>query len=60
LKLVKAHLAALVAMEPLETEPFEAAALPPVEPTSNEAGTDRGEAAPEESRDPTPGSRAGE
>jgi hypothetical protein len=59
LKLVKAHLAALVTMEPLETEPFKTAALPPVGPTSNEAGTDREEAAPVESRDPTPGSRAG-
>jgi hypothetical protein len=59
LKLVKAHLAALVAMEPLETEPCETAAMPPVEPTSNEAGTDRKETVPEESRDPTPRSRAG-
>jgi hypothetical protein len=59
LKLVKAHLAALVAMEPPETGPCGAAALPPVEPTSNGAGTDREEAAPEGNRDPTPGSRAG-
>jgi hypothetical protein len=57
--LVKAHLAALVAMEPPETGPCETAALPPVEPTSNEAGADREEAAPEESRDPAPRSRAG-
>ena len=41
MKLVKAHLAALVAMEPPETGPCETAALPPVEPTSNEAGTDQ-------------------
>jgi hypothetical protein len=59
LKLVKAHLAALVAMEPLETGPFETAALPPFEPTSHEAGTDREEAALEESRNPTVRSRAG-
>jgi hypothetical protein len=59
LKLVKAHLATLVATEPLEAGPFETAALPPVKLTSNEAGTDREEAAPEESRDPTPRSRAG-
>jgi hypothetical protein len=45
LKLVKAHLAALVAMEPLEMEPLGAATLPPPEPTSNEAGTSRDEAA---------------
>jgi hypothetical protein len=49
LKLVKAHLATLVATEPLETGPFETATLPPVEPTSNEAGADREEAAPERS-----------
>ncbi len=55
LKLVKAHLAALVAMEPPETGSCETAALPPVEPTSNEADTDRKEAAPEESRDPEQG-----
>ncbi len=59
LKLVKAHLAALVAMGPLEAGPFETAALPPFEPTSNEAGTDRKEAALEGSRDPTTRSRAG-
>jgi hypothetical protein len=49
----------LVAMEPLETGPFETAALPPFEPGSNEAGTDREEAALEESRDPTARPRAG-
>jgi hypothetical protein len=59
LKLVKAHLAALVAMEPPETGPCETAALPPVEPTSNGAGTNPEEATPEGDRDPTPGSRAG-
>jgi hypothetical protein len=59
LKLVKAHLAAQAAMEPLETGPGGTAALPPVKPTSNKAGTDREEAAPERSRDPTPGFRAG-
>ena len=59
LKLVKAHLAALVAMEPPETGSCETETLPPVEPASGEAGTDRREAMPEESRDPTPRSRAG-
>jgi hypothetical protein len=59
LKLVKAHLAALVAMEPLEAEPCGTAALPPIEPTSNEAGADREGATPEGGRDPTPRSRAG-
>ncbi len=53
LKLVKAQLAALVTMEPPETEPCETAALSPVERASNEADTDREEAAPEENRDPT-------
>jgi hypothetical protein len=52
LKLVKAHLAALVAMEPLEMEPFGAATLPPLEPTSVEAGRDRDGAALEENRSP--------
>ncbi len=59
LKLVKAHLAAQVAIEPPETGYYETETLPPVEPASGEAGTDRGEAAPEGSRDPTPRSRAG-
>jgi hypothetical protein len=59
LKLVKAHLAALAAMEPLETGPCGTAALPPVKPTSNRAGMDREEAAYEGNRDPTPGFRAG-
>ncbi len=45
MKLVKAHLAALVAMEPLKMEPLGAATLPPPEPTSDEAGTDRDGAA---------------
>ncbi len=58
LKLVKAHLATLVAMEPLETEPFGAAALPPLESTSDEASTDRDGAALEE-RDRSPITRSG-
>jgi hypothetical protein len=59
LKLVKAHLAALMAMEPPETGPCETETLSPVEPVSGEAGTDRRNAAPEGSGDPTPRSRAG-
>jgi hypothetical protein len=58
LKLVKAHLAALVAIEPPETEPCETETLPPVEPASDKASTDRREAAPEGKRDPTPRARA--
>ncbi len=49
LKLVKAHLATLVAMEPLEMEPFGAAALPPLKPTSDEASMGRDGATLEES-----------
>ncbi len=45
LKLVKAHLAALMTIEPPEMEPFGAAILPPPEPTSDEAGSDQGRAA---------------
>jgi hypothetical protein len=52
LKLVKAHLAALVAMEPLEMEPIGAVTLPPLEQTSDEAGIDRDGAALEENRSP--------
>ncbi len=59
MKLVKAHLAVLVAIEPPETGPCEAETLPPIEPASSEAGTDRKNAAPEGGRDPTPRSRAG-
>jgi hypothetical protein len=53
LKLVKAHLAALGAMEPLEVEPPGAAALPLPEPMSNEAGSDRDEVAFGGNRSPT-------
>jgi hypothetical protein len=58
LKLVKAHLAALVAMEPLETKPVGATALPLLEPTSDEASTDRDGAAREE-KDRSPIARSG-
>jgi hypothetical protein len=53
LKLVKAHLAALTAMELLETGPFETATPPPFEPTSNEAGTDQEGATLGENGSPT-------
>jgi hypothetical protein len=53
LKLVKAHLAALEATESLEMEPPRAAALPPPEPTSDEAGSERDEVALREGRSPT-------
>jgi hypothetical protein len=58
LKLVKAHLAVLVAAEPPEVEACETETLPPIELTSSEADTGRGNAAPEGDRDPTPRSRA--
>ncbi len=45
LKLVKAHLVILVTMEPPEMEPSGAAIPPPLEPTSDKAGTDRDGAA---------------
>jgi hypothetical protein len=56
LKLVKAHLAALVAMEPAGADPPETTALPPPEPASGEASAGRAEMAPEE-RDRSPAAR---
>jgi hypothetical protein len=56
LKLVKAHLAALGVMEPLEVEPPGAAVLPLPGPTSDEAGSDRDEVALGGDGSPTAGS----
>jgi hypothetical protein len=59
LKLVKAHLVVLAAIEPPETGPCKTETLPPTEPASGKAGTDRTNGAPEGGRDLTPRSRAG-
>ncbi len=55
---MKAHLAILAAMEPLEMEPFGAAALPPLKPTSDEANAGQDGTALEE-RDRSPIARSG-
>ncbi len=59
LKLVKAHLAALVAAESLEVELHEVENLPPTELADGEAGTARRIAAPGKDRSPTPRPGAG-
>ncbi len=46
LKLVKAHLAALVAMEPAGADPPEAVTLPLLEPASGEASAGQGQGDP--------------